>query len=197
MGNIDAFEKRVAMGWIIALIALAVIVVLLVLYVISCQRTLVNLKEYIRNSLSNIGVQQQSRWDALQQVAKSAKAYKTHESETLVNLTQARSGIVANNVQEVRASERDFATALANLHIVAEAYPELKANTLYSQTMSSIDEYENKVRMSRQVYNDCVTKYNRMVKQLPSSIVASMLHYVEEQYLEFDKATAVMPDLDL
>lgn len=179
------------------LISILVIIALLVIYFISCQRAFVDLSEKIKNSLSNIAIQQKSRWDALKQVAKVAKAYKTHEAETLVKLTEARTGQVANNAKEVQAAEHDFAQALGNLKLVVEAYPELKANTLYIETMQSVNSYEDKVRMSRQIYNDCVTKYNRLVKQLPSSIVANLLHYTEESYLEFEQATQAMPELDL
>ncbi len=180
-----------------ALIMILAILAILVLYFISCQRSFISWQEKIKNALSNIAVQQKSRWDALKQIAKSAKAYKLHEAETLVNLTAARSGKVATSAKEVQASDKDFLAALHNLNVVVEAYPELKADGLYAQTMSSINGYEDKVRLSRQVYNDCVTQYNRLVKQLPSSIVANILHFTEENYLEFEQASSAMPDLDL
>lgn len=179
------------------LIAVFVILVLLFIYFINCQRNLVNLKERIENSLSNIGVQQKSRFDALMQIAKVAKAYKMHEAETLINITEARSAVIPNNVKDIKASESDFAQALSNLKVVVEAYPELKANSLYGQTMEQIDGYENKVRLSRQVYNDCVTRYNSLVKQLPSSIVANFLHFQAENYLIFDTTNNDLPNLDM
>lgn len=179
------------------LIALLIILVLIVIYFISCQRNLVDLKERIENSLSNIGVQQKSRFDALMQIAKVAKAYKMHEAETLINITEARSAVIPNSVKDIKVNENDFAQALSNLKVVVEAYPELKANSLYGQTMAQIDDYENKVRLSRQVYNDCVTRYNSLVKQLPSSLVANFLHFQTENYLTFDTASEAMPNLDL
>ena len=178
-------------------IILIVLLVAFVSYFVLCQRKFVDLKEKIKNSLSNIGVQQKSRWDALSQMAKAAKAYKEHEANALINIAKARGGSTPSTVEDVKASEEAFSSALSRLMVVVEAYPELKASDLYTRTMTSIDSYENKVRLSRQVYNDCVTKYNRMVKQIPSSIVAGMLHYTEEQYLEFEAKTQDMPDLDL
>lgn len=179
------------------IIIILAILVAFGLYFVSCQRKFVDLKEKIKNSLSNIGVQQKSRWDALSQMAKAAKAYKEHEANALINIAKARGGSAPSTVEDVKASEEAFSSALSRLMVVVEAYPELKASDLYTRTMTSIDSYENKVRLSRQVYNDCVTKYNRMVKQIPSSIVAGMLHYTEEQYLEFEAKTQDMPDLDL
>lgn len=179
------------------IIIILAILVAFGLYFVSCQRTFVDLKEKIKNSLSNIGVQQKSRWDALSQIAKAAKAYKEHEANALIDIAKARGGAAPSTVEDVKASEEAFSSALSRLMVVVEAYPELKASDLYSRTMTSIDSYENKVRLSRQVYNDCVTKYNRMVKQIPSSIVAGMLHYTEEPYLEFEDKTQDMPDLDL
>lgn len=180
-----------------ALIILLIIIALAAVYFVSCQRQFVDLKEKIKNSLSNIGVEQKSRWDALLQIAKAAKSYKEHEAETLIGIAKKRTGKAPSTVEEVKASEEAFSGALSRLMVVVESYPELKASELYSKTMNSIDSFENKVRISRQVYNDCITKYNRMVKQIPSSFVASILHYEEEKYLEFSKEIEDMPNLDL
>ena len=79
---------------------------------------------------------------------------------------------------------------------MAESYPELKASSLYTKTMDSINDYENKVRMSRMVYNDSVTKLNRDVKMFPSSLVASMLNVHPREYLTVDENKKDMPDLE-
>lgn len=63
--------------------------------------------------------------------------------------------------------------------------------------MDSINDFENKVRMSRQVYNDCATKYNRKIRQFPTNIVAGMLNFERKDYLEFKDESVNMPDLDL
>jgi LemA protein len=98
---------------------------------------------------------------------------------------------------EANEQQGAFAQVLGRLIAVGEAYPELKANEQYSKTMDGINDYEEKVRQSRMVYNDTATKMNRMVRQWPSSIVASMLHFNEREYLTVDEEKkSAYPNLD-
>jgi hypothetical protein len=81
--------------------------------------------------------------------------------------------------------------------VVFERYPELKANELYIEAQRGQKEYEENVRLSRMVYNDTATKMNRLVRQWPSSIVASMLHFDVKDYLKVDdEKKRSYPDLD-
>ena len=73
------------------------------------------------------------------------------------------------NANDVKEGEALLESALSRINAVAESYPELKASELYAKTMDSINDYENKVRISRMVYNDSVTKLNRAVKMFPTS----------------------------
>ena len=75
---------------------------------------------------------------------------------------------------------------MGRLNVVFERYPELKASDLYKEAQLGMKQYEENVRMSRMVYNDTATKMNRMVRQWPSNIVASVLHFVEKEYLKVD-----------
>ena len=85
---------------------------------------------------------------------------------------------------------------LGRLMAVGEAYPDLKADNLYLETMSGVKQYEENVRLSRMVYNDTATLMNRAVRQWPSSIVASMLNFGERTYLKTDDAAKqAMPQL--
>ena len=86
---------------------------------------------------------------------------------------------------------------MGRLMAIGEAYPELKANDLYINAQNGVTEYEEKVRMSRMVYNDTATKMNRMVRQWPSSFVASMLNFREKEYLTVDEdKKSSYPNLD-
>ena len=86
---------------------------------------------------------------------------------------------------------------MGKLNVVVERYPELKASDLYKETQEGMKQYEEHVRMSRMIYNDTATKMNRMVRQWPSSIVASMLHFDQKEYLKVDdEKKKNYPDLD-
>jgi LemA protein len=167
-------------------------------YIFNTQRELVRLDELCKNAFSQIAVQLNSRWDAVLALAKMAAQYSKHESETIIKTIQARrmdGGV--KTAAEANEQQGAFAQVLGRLIAVGEAYPELKANEQYSKTMDGINEYEEKVRQSRMVYNDTATKMNRMVRQWPSSIVASMLHFAEREYLKVDEEKkSSYPNLD-
>lgn len=174
------------------------IVLLIGFYVISTQRAFVGLDERKKNALSSIGVAAKSRWDALTELAKAVKSYAGHERDTLIGVIEKRNqGFVPRTHDEILKDEEDFRKALSSLNVVVEQYPDLKANTMYQNLMESLNSYEDKVRLSRLVYNDTVTKYNQMVKQIPSSLIAGMFGYKEDDYLEFNDEQKEMPNLDI
>lgn len=179
-------------------IIILIIVLGVLFYVFNTQRELVRLDELCKNAFSQIAVQLNSRWDAVLALAKMAAQYSKHESETIIKTIQARrmDGQV-KTAAEANEQQGAFAQVLGRLIAVGEAYPELKANEQYSKTMDGINDYEEKVRQSRMVYNDTATKMNRMVRQWPSSIVASMLHFSEREYLTVDEEKkSTYPNLD-
>ena len=184
---------------------LAVIIILAVIvigYFIMTQRSLVNLDELCKNALSQIEVQLNSRFDAVIALAKTAAQYAKHESETIIQAVQARGANMGNGNQpatpESINQQSDLLTQMmGRLNVVFERYPELKASDLYKEAQEGMKQYEENVRMSRMVYNDTATKMNRMVRQWPSSIVASMLHFDIKDYLKVDsEGKKQYPNLD-
>ena len=179
------------------LIVIIILAVLVFGYFISTQRSLVSLDEMCKNALSQIEVQLNSRWDALLALAKSAAQYAKHESETLIEVIRQRRGEDVNSAADVAEQQSALQSVLGRLIAIGEAYPDLKAASLYKDVMDGVQKYEENVRMSRMVYNDTATKMNRMVRQWPSSIVASILHFVQKDYLKVDdEQKKSYPDLD-
>ncbi len=181
----------------IAIIIVAVLVIL-VLWGISIQRNLVGADEKCSNSLSQIGVQQNSRWDAIGALADLVRSYNEHEYRTLSEVIAQRQKISGrSSSEEANRQEALLGSALGQINVLAEQYPELKANENYGKMMSSLNDYENNVRISRMVYNDCVTKYNRMVRQFPDSFIASMLKFSVREYLEEPQGKTEMPKINI
>ena len=182
---------------IIILIVVIVLALLVVGYIISTQRELVHLDELCKNATSQIAVQLNSRWDAITALAKSAAQYASHESETLINTIRERRQGNITTADQINEQQGAISQLLGRLIAIGEAYPNLKADSLYKEAMDGMRDYEEKVRISRMVYNDTATKMNRMVRQWPSSIVAGFLHFTERAYLGLDDAKkASYPDLD-
>ena len=182
------------------MIVIIVLTVIVISYFISTQRSLVNLDELCKNALSQIEVQLNSRFDAVIALAKTAAKYAKHESETIIQTAQARggnSGVPATTAEAINQQSSLLGQLMGRLNVVFERYPELKASDLYENAQKGQREYEEHVRMSRMVYNDTATKMNRMVRQWPSSIVASLLHFDIKDYLKIDdEKKKNYPDLD-
>ncbi|NLT58654.1 MAG: LemA family protein [Clostridiales bacterium] len=170
------------------------LIVVVVLWAISLQRTLVGMDELCGNALSTIGVQQNSRWDALTGLAQLVRNYSAHEADTLQKVIAMRRPITAASTPaDVQGQENALMQTLTHLMAVGEAYPDLKANTLYLNTMDSLNKYEDNVRKSRMVYNDTVTKLNRTVRMFPGSLIAGMLGFRVRDYLETESPKTQMP----
>lgn len=177
-------------------IIIIAIVAILVLWVISVQRKLVKHEEICKNGLSQIGVQQTSRWDALKALAELTKGYSDYEYKTMTDTIAQRRPITANSSSaDANAQESLFTQALSHLNVVVEKYPELKANENYIKTMDSVNTYTDQVRMSQMVYNDSVTKFNQLIRQFPDSIVASLFHFVSRDYLQVNEQKTEMPSM--
>ena len=185
------------------MLVLGIIIVVAVIaigYFISTQRSLVSLDEMCKNALSQIEVQLNSRFDAVVALAKTAAKYAEHESDTIIKTVEARGGHTssASTTPEAINQQSDLLSQMmGKLNVVFERYPELKASDLYREAQQGQKQYEENVRISRIVYNDTATKMNRMVRQWPSSIVASTLNFTIKEYLKIDdEQKKKYPDLD-
>ena len=179
-------------------IIIIAVIVLLVLWVIGVQRKLVNKEELCKNALSQIGVQQASRWDALKALAEMTKSYSEYEYKTLSDIIAQRRPITAGSTSaEANAQENMLTQAMTHIMAVGEQYPDLKASETYTKTMDSINTYENQVRMSRMVYNDSVTAFNRIIRQFPDSLVAGLLGFSAREYLVENIGKENMPSMKI
>ena len=180
------------------IIIIVAIIAIVALWFMGIQRKLVSSDELCQNSMSQIGVQQQSRWDAVSALVKLTKSYNEHEYNTLVDVIKQRKDITRTSAAaDANAQEDVLVAAAAKIRFVAEQYPELKADATYSKTMDSLNNYESQVRMSRMVFNDSVTKYNRIVRQFPDSIVASILKFPLREYLKEVESKRELPEINI
>ena len=180
------------------IIIIDAIIAIVAFWFMGIQRKLVSSDELCQNSMSQIGVQQQSRWDAVSALVKLTKSYNEHEYNTLVDVIKQRKDITRTSAAADANAQEDVLVAAADkIRFVAEQYPELKADATYAKTMDSLNNYENQVRMSRMVFNDSVTKYNRIVRQFPDSIVASILKFPLREYLKEVESKRELPEINI
>ena len=176
------------------------IIAIVVVWAISIYNSLVALRNRFKNSYAQIDVQLNRRYDLIPNLVETAKAYLKHERETLEAVVAARNSAVAASkvaaahpedalaVQGVTQAEGALTGALGRLFAVAEAYPDLKANTSMNQVMEELSSTENKVAFARQAFNDAVMAYNTYREQFPKNIVANNFGFKEAALFEVENA---------
>jgi LemA protein len=166
------------------LIVLAVLVVLAVAVVLA-YNGLIAKRNRVQNAWSQVDVQLKRRHDLIPNLVESVKGYASHERETLEAVTQARAAAEsATGPAEQAAAEARLSGALGRLIAVAESYPELRAAENFRALQAELGETEDKIAISRQVYNDTVLTYNNAVQQVPTNLVASLFRFDAREYFE-------------
>ena len=177
-------------------LVLVVIIVILIVWFIGTQRMLVSLDENVNNALNQIGVNLTSRFDALTGLLDLVKGYNEHEYKTLSDVIKMRTSIGSNSkASDIEAQENIITEAVGKIMAVAEAYTDLKSNTNYQNLMNSLNDYEAKVRQSRLIYNDTVTKLNRTIRMFPTSLIAPMCNVAQRDYLKTEESKTSMPSM--
>ncbi len=167
------------MGWTIFLIAVGLLVVIFVVV----YNGLVRDRNRVDNAWSQIDVQLKRRYDLIPNLVETVKGYATHEQETFERVTQARAGAQSASTPAEQAQAENFLTqALRQLFAVAEDYPELRASENFASLQEDLEETENRIAVSRQIYNDTVLTYNNRVQQIPTNIVAAITGFKPREF---------------
>ncbi len=172
------------MIWLIVLLgALALLVVgVVVLY-----NRFVRLRNRVDNSWAQIEVQLKRRWDLIPNLVESVKGYAAHERETFENVTQARAAAQqAQNPAESAQAEGFLGQALGRLLAVAEAYPELQADENFRQLQGELADTENRIAVSRQVYNDTVLTFNNAIQTVPGVFFAGPFGFSKREFFDVE-----------
>ena len=181
---------------LIILIVVVIIIIFIVATIIHLYNNLVDLRNRVKNSYSQIEVQLKRRNDLIPNLVETVKGYAGHEKEVFENVTQARSNVMnASNIEEASAADNQLTGALKTLFAVAENYPELKANSNFQQLQSELTETEDKISYSRQFYNDVVLKYNNACQKFPSSIFAKMFGFKEAEFFQAPEGETEVPEV--
>ena len=163
------------------------IVAVIAIFVIGVYNGLVTARQKVKNAWSQIEVQLQRRFDLIPNLVETVKGYMTHEAETLEKVTALRSSWAnANSIEEKANLDNQLSGVLKTIMAVSENYPDLKANTNFTELQNSLTETEDKISFSRQFYNDTVTMYNTKLEVFPDNIIASMFGFKAEPLFNVD-----------
>jgi LemA protein len=174
------------MIWVIVLIVVAVV---LIGIVVALYNKLVRLRNRAENAWAQVDVQLRRRYDLIPNLVEAVKGYAAHERETFEEVTKARTAAQqAQGVEEQAKAENMLTQALGRLFAVAEAYPELRATENFQQLQAQLTDTEQKIAISRQVYNDSVLTYDNALETVPTNIIAGIFNFEPRQYFEVEEA---------
>lgn len=165
------------------LIGLIVIIVFIAGFFIASYNSLVKLRNWVKESWSQIDVQLKRRYDLIPNLVETVKGYAAHEQETLEKVIQARNQLVQGTPQERIDADNMIQGALKSIFALSEAYPDLKANQNFLKLQEELTATENKVAYSRQLYNKTVADYNIKRETFPTVLIAGMLGFQKEEQL--------------
>jgi LemA protein len=178
------------MGWII----LIIVVVLILVWVVSTYNALVVLRNKVKNQWAQIDVLLKRRSDLIPNLVETVKGYTKHEEGTLKEVIEARNKYVTASTDEDKMkASGEITGALSKLFALTESYPDLKANTNFTELQKELTETEDKIAYARQFYNDAVMKYGNKLVLFPSNIVASIFGFKPEKYFEVSEADKEAP----
>ena len=172
---------------IIGVIA-GIVAIILLIWFISTWNRLVRLEENVNKSWADIDVLLKQRYDMLPNLVNIVQGYATHEREIFEQFALARQtaagALSSGNVRGVGAAEGTLAGIMPRINMVAEQYPELKANPSFNNLQNHLVSIENQVADRREFYNSSATNWNAAIQMIPTSIVAGMKKAVRRDLFE-------------
>jgi LemA protein len=164
-------------------------VVLILLYIIFVYNGLVALRQRVNQAYSDIDVQLKLRHDLIPNLVETVKGYASHERGTLEAVIAARnSALAAKGPAQQAQAENMLTKALGGLFALAEAYPDLKANTNFQQLQTELSDIENKLAAARRFFNNAVQEYNTAIEQLPAALFAAALGFTRREFFDVGDA---------
>ncbi len=186
-------------GSIILVIVLVVPIFFVLMWIVSSYNRLVALRNRFKNAYAQIDVQLKRRYDLIPNLVETAKGYIKHERGTLEAVIAARNAASAANVKaaqspgdasamkELSGAETALTGTLGRLFALAEAYPDLKANSTMMSLMEELTSTENKVAFARQAYNDSAMSYNTARETFPTNMLAGPFNFSPAESFVIEK----------
>ena len=187
-------------------IIIILLLVLLGLWGVGIYNTLVSKQETVEQAVGDVQAAYQKRADQIPNIAATAKQYSDYEVEAYTNIVEARAKATATTIDMSNLNDEQLAnyqkiqdelmsTMRANLNVIVERYPELKADDLYLNLQTNIESCENTIANARRVFNEKAKNYNQYLRRFPNSIVANMFGFDKMPYFEASEGAEKAPDV--
>ena len=165
------------------------ILILIGLWLMLAYNGLVSLRQRCRQSFSDIDVQLKLRHDLVPNLVETVKAYATHERGTLDDVIKARNSAMSAQGPAAQAqAEGALTQSLGRLIALGEAYPDLKANTSFTQLQGELSDIENKIAAARRFFNNSAAEYNASREGIPNVLFANSMGFQPQDFFNLDEA---------
>src|SRR3954453_18995687 len=183
----------------IAVIVIVVLLVLLVGFVIVGFNKLRTTDIGAQEALGGIDVQLTRRADLIPNLVETVKGYAAHESGVFEEVTKARAAVMSSSkgddVPAKAAADAGLSQALVKVNAVAEAYPDLKANTNFLDLQKQLAETENQISFARQYYNDAVATLNKLTQTIPWMLLTGIANVHKRDFYDAPEGQEVAPSV--
>ena len=186
------------------LIGILVIIVLAGFYTFKTYNKLVGLDEGVNGAWAQVETQYQRRFDLIPNLVNTVKGYAEHEKETFESVTQARAQATQTKVDindpasfaAFQESQGALSSALSRLMVVAEKYPDLKANQSFMALQSQLEGTENRIAVERKRFNDTAKEFNVVIRRFPANTIAGVFGFEKKNYFESAEGAEEAPQVE-
>lgn len=173
------------------------------LWLIAAYNGLVGLRQRCKQAFADIDVQLKQRHDLIPNLVETVKGYAKHERETLENVIRWRNQAAAAQSQGPASqaqAEQQLSAGVRQLMVLAEAYPDLKANTNFQQLQGELSDIENKIAAARRFFNNAASEYNASRESFPNVLYAGSMGFGAQEFFNLDEgeraATKTAPKVE-
>lgn len=188
--------------WILIGIVLLVVIVIYN-FTITPYNNMVKLDQGIKSQWAQVENVYQRRADLIPNLVNTVKGYADFEKSTLTQVIEARAkatqitvdpkNLTPESIQKFQQAQGQLSTALGRLLVVAEQYPQLKANQNFLELQSQLEGTENRITTERMKFNEAAQGYNTYILSFPNNLIAGMFGFKEKGYFEADKGAEKAP----
>ncbi|WP_254778911.1 LemA family protein [Pedobacter sp. ok626] len=153
-----------------------------------------NKKNRMKEAWSGIDVYLKKRYELIPNLIETVKGYANHEQKLMQDLVRLRNeAIQSQQNQEKINTENHLSENISRLMLIAESYPDLKANTNFQQLQTQLETIETEIELSRRYYNGTVRENNIQVQSFPSNLIASIFGFENGIFFEINNSTEREP----
>jgi LemA protein len=164
---------------------------------------MVSKQEAVKAKWAAVQSDYQRRADLIPNLVATVKGAANFEKSTLIAVTEARAKatsiqvdptkLTPETIQQYQAAQGQLSTALGRLLVASENYPDLKANSNFTDLQASIEGTENRINVSRRDFNNAVQDYNTTIRSFPAVITAKMFGFNQQGSFNADEGAQNAP----